>query len=304
MGSNTIPMQLMSDLQMREVSAAVLTSMTEAEFANWQRQQGAHVVQHRGRYWQEVQPGFYQPIHWLARLSGEQATCPRQLHWGWRGTLCADDSALANSSMPVHLLTDVEGYDLQSLPPTRRRHIRKCRKLITIVELTSPALLQEQGYEVLSSAVARTGYGKLPSRKDYLAGLANCITPGRLVIAGLIGDKLGGYFTGYAVSGTAYMENTVIATEALSTDISSGLQFEFVQVCRRGKIREIVSGQHSREDPGLCTFKEEMGFPVKHIPALVRMNSVIEIFIRCRRPHVYYRLTGYNTSIKNELPSN
>ncbi len=285
----------MSDLQTRDVSEAVLTSMTEEEFANWRREQGAHVACHRGRYWEEIRPGFYQPIHWMARLSAEQATRPAPLSWGFRATLCEDEAA-ANGSMPVHLLSDVEDYDLQSLPSTRRRHIRKCHKRVKIVELTSPALLQEQGYEVLLSAVTRTGYGKLPSRKDYLAGLADYITPGRrLVLAGLIGDKLGGYFTGYAVSGTAYMEDTIIATEALSTDMSSGLQFEFVQVCRRsGEIREIVSGQHSPEDSGLCAFKEEMGFPVKHVPTKVRMNPIMGKFIRWCRPHVYYRLTGHD----------
>ena len=293
----------MSDLQMREVSEAVLISMTEAELANRQCEQGAHVVCHRGRYWRETRPGFYEPSHRMARLSAEQATRPVSLLcWGFRGALCEDDVAAANGSMPIHLLSNVEGYDLHSFRSKRRFHIRKCRKLVKIVELTGPALLQEQGYEVVLSAQKRTAYKKALSREDYLADIADHTTPGRrLILAGLIGAKLGGYITGHAVSGTAYIDSVHLATEALPTSIGSGLVFEVVQVWRRsGEIREIVYGQHTPEDRALCVFKEEMGFSVKHVPTKVCMNSIIRKFICWRSPHVYYRLTGYNTSLKVE----
>lgn len=59
-----------------DVSEAVLTSMTEAEFANWQRQEGIRVIQHRGRYWKETVFGFWEPLHWIARLSEREATSP------------------------------------------------------------------------------------------------------------------------------------------------------------------------------------------------------------------------------------
>ncbi len=81
--------------------AAVLVSMTETEMASWRCAQGAHVVYHRGRYWEEVRPGFYQPLHWLARLSTEQATRPALLCWGFRAALNEDDAAVANGSMIV-----------------------------------------------------------------------------------------------------------------------------------------------------------------------------------------------------------
>jgi hypothetical protein len=284
----------MSDFQIRDVSEAVLVSMTEEEMANWRRQEGAHVVCHRDRYWEEVRPGFYQPIHWLARLSAHEATRPELLCWGFRAALCECDEVSANGSMPIHLLSNLESYALEKFSKNRRKHLRKGLSRVRIVELLSPALLQEQGYEVLISSVKRTGYGKLPLREEYIAGLKDYMTPGRkLVLAGLIDGKLGGYLTGYAVNGTAYMEDRIIATEALSSDISSGLLFEFVQLCRRsGEIRELVSGQHSREDLGLCTFKQRMGFPVIHIPAKVSVNPIIGNFLRWRYPHKYYRLTG------------
>lgn len=286
----------MSFTQMRDVSQAILPSITEEELAHWYREQGTHVIYHQGRYWKQTVLGFYEPLHWMARLNAQQATCPTQFCWGFRAVLCEADAAFANGSIPIYSLSNLETYDLQSLTSKRRNQLRKCRKQVKIVPLTESALLQEQGYEVVFSALTRTAYTKPPSKADYLAKLADYVAPERrLILAGLIGDQLGGYITGYAVSEIAYIEDLIVATEALSTDIGSGLQFEFAQICRRsGTIRELVHGLHSREDRGLCFFKEGMGFQVNHIPAKVQVNPIIEKVIHWRYPHKYYRLTGHD----------
>lgn len=95
---------------MREISEASLTPMTEEEFANWYRERGMHVIQHQGRYWKETIPGFYQPLHWMARLNVEQATRPTPLCWGFQTTLSEDAVAVSNGSMPIHLLSNIDNY--------------------------------------------------------------------------------------------------------------------------------------------------------------------------------------------------
>jgi hypothetical protein len=284
----------MSFKHTQDVSNAVLTSMTEDELANFRRQEGAHVVYYRGRYWEQVRPGFYQPIHLLARLSAEQATPPVPTCWGYQASLCEEDAASANGSIPIHLLSNVESYDLYSIKKNSRYDIRKSRNLFNIVALTGPTLLQEQGYEVFLSAITRTGETDVCTKKQYMKRLANYLVPNRrLVLAGLMGDKLCGYISGYAVNGTAYGDNLYITTEVIKSNLNRVLLFEFVQACRRsGEIREFFIGQHWREKPGIVEFKEGMGFPVNHIPAKVQMNSLIAQFIRWRYPHKYYRLTG------------
>lgn len=284
----------MSESQTRDVSEAVLAATTEAELANWQRSQGTKVICHRDRYWRETGFGFYEPLHWMARLSAQQATSPTLLCWGFRTALCEDDSVVATGSIPIHLLTNIADYDMVSLGSNRRNQLRRCYKRSKIVQLTGLALLQEQGYEVILSSNQRTAYAKLPSKDEYLASLsADSNVVYQLVLAGLIDGKLGGYISGYAVSGTAYIQDVKIATEAFSSYIGIGLAFEFVQACRRsGNISEVVYGLHSREDSALCAFKEGMGFPAKHIPSKIEMNQMIGQFIRWRYPHKYYRLTG------------
>ncbi|MES1022900.1 hypothetical protein ABN584_08370 [Gloeocapsa sp. BRSZ] len=287
--------QLMTDLQIRHISESELISMTEQEMVNWRRQQGAHITCHHDRHWEEVVPGFYQPIHLMARLSAEEATRPTPWCWGFRAALHSKDTVAANGSVPVHLLSDIANYDLQSLPQKRRTDLRKCRKLVTIVQLIGPALLQQQGYEVFCSSLQRTKHQKPPSRKTYLAGLKDFTTDEhRLVLAGLIGDKLGGYIDGYAVNGTAYMISGYYATDALPTSIVTGLNYEFVQICRRsGEVHEIVDGLHLRENSALDLPKKTMGFSVKYVPSRVWINSIVKNLVRWRYPHKYYRLTGH-----------
>ncbi|WP_445636761.1 hypothetical protein [Nostoc sp. DSM 114161] len=286
----------MSFQQMRDVSEALLTSMTEEEFARWRSQEGANVVFHRGCYWEERRFGFYQPIHLLARLQIQQVTRPLQLCWGFLASLCEDDAVSANGSIPIHLLSNIPNYDLYSVNKNSRQNIRKNRHLFDIVELTNTQLLQEQGYDVFLSATTRTRWKSSLSREKYLVNLVDYVVPKRrLILAGLSDKKLCGYITGYAINSTAYGEDLYITTEASEYNLNRILLFEFVQVCRRSVgIYEFAIGQHWREKPGVVEFKKGMGFPIVYIPAKVQINPAVEQFIRWKYPHQYYRLTGHD----------
>ncbi len=281
---------------MRDVSEAVLTSMTEEEFASWRCKEGAHVIFHRGCYWEQRRFGFYQPIHLLARLQIQQVTPPMQLCWGFQASLSENDVLSANGSIPIHLLSNLQDYDLYSINKNNRQNIRKNRHFFNIVELTGTQLLEEQGYDVFLSAATRTQLKPLLSREKYMMNLVDYVVPKRrLILAGLSDAKLCGYISGYAVNGIAYAEDLYITTEASKNNINKILVFEFVQVCRRSAgIYEFAIGQDWREKPGIVQFKEKMGFPVVYIPAKVQINPLVEQFIRWKYPHKYYRLTGHD----------
>jgi hypothetical protein len=279
----------------REASAAVLTPGDEESLAQTLRMAGRQVIDHRGHHWIEAPRGFYQPIHWMARLHADEVTRPRQLAWGYRGTLCDEDSAAhANAALPVHILTDVAGYTMEALGRRDRRAVRQCARRATIVELTGPRLLREQGFDVKRSAVQRTAYGSADSREAYLAGIEQYFgQTSRVVLGGIVDRRLGGYLTGTLVGGTAYIGNLFIATEALRTAIGTGLVFQFVQACRRaGDVHEVVYGLHSIEDKPLLEYKERLGFPARRVPAKASVNRFIAVALRRRLPYTYYRLTG------------
>lgn len=277
-----------------DADEAVVKAVSERELAQWRLEHGGKVVKSGGRYWEAMPWGFYHGLHWMARMEASQARPPSALAWGFRTTLRDEDSAMANGTMPVHLLTDVGNYDIYSLKPRFRTKLRKSEKETEVVELLEPELLKQQGYEICLSAQERTGYGRKPSRSEFERTVDNYFSlEGKVVLGGMVDGKLGAYVFAYAVGGTAYIDTVNVHSRALRSNVGTPMMFRLVQACQRpGNITEIVYGQDTPEDPNLTRYKLAMGFPVVQVPARVWLAPVLRTIIRMRRPHVYYRLTG------------
>lgn len=272
----------------------MLRSMTEAEAADWWGARGLKVVAHRGRHWKQSRPGFYEPIHWMARLSAEEATGPRKLHWGFRATLDDAHGAAANASLALHLLADVEGYTLDRFQAKRRFHIRKALKLARFQVLDEPGLLHEQGYEVYRSARQRIESSVVPEAVYHRRLDDPSLGPrGRHTLVGQVDGRLAAYLVAFAVAGTAYIENLYLASEFMKSSIGSGLVYEFVQSCRQsGAIGQVVYGPHVPDAPALGVFKEGMGFPVRRVPSRMWLAPFVRALVRRRDAHAYYMITG------------
>ncbi|MCW2684954.1 MAG: uncharacterized protein JWP33_2867 [Blastococcus sp.] len=279
--------------QVRDIGEARVPVVSEAEMAEHLRSRGRRVVAHRGRSWYQVLPGFYRPVHVLARLSAAEATRPTAACWGFQACLDDDDAGRANAAIPTHLISDLDSFDEASLPKTRRHTLRKARERARFVELTGPALLRAQGYDVVLSARERTGYGSVPTPQAYQAALDRFGDPAEgIVLAGIVDGRLAGYLTGRAVDGTAYAMTSVVATWALRANVSTGLHYEFINACRRAGVREIVDGLHARENEGLCRSKELNGVPLVRVPARLTMLPGAAAVLRRRDRHKYYRMSG------------
>ena len=198
--------------------------------------------------------------------------------------------------MPMHLLVDLAGFSVDSLSSNRRYHLRRSQRQVTCVQITGPGPLESGGYEVFLSAQERTRnpYRTARSKAEFLAEMEWYTSrPSAIVLAGLVDDRIGGWIAGYAVDGTAYIEIVDLATEALSTQIGTGLHFAFVEACRRSPgIREVAHSPHIPEDTALVVFKEGIGFPVVNVPSKAWLLPVADTLVRWRKPFLHYRLTG------------
>lgn len=271
-----------------------LTVMTEAELASMRAQEGTTVARGNGRYWRATYPGFYQPVHPLARLRAAEIRRPAGLCWGYRAALIEDDAHLANASVPAYFLTDAPHFTEALLSRNRRGALRRCRRQVEFRRLRDPALLAEQGYRVFRSAVDRIGHCRPMPEIQYRKRVERRGGHGRrLFTAGLIDGVLKGYLDAYAVNGVLYLEELYVATDAMPTGIGTGLYVEAIATAARaGSIREICNGLHTPKDPGLCRFKESLGFRVVHVPARSVIPAPVRAYLRARRPATYYRLTG------------
>jgi hypothetical protein len=277
----------------RPASEAVVRSMTEQELAGWRLARGERVLERAGRHWRMSRPGFWEPIHWLARLRSDEARRPTPC-LGFRAVLAPGEEQAATGALPAHVLAQVAEWGPHLLSKNRRQRLRKATRSVELVELTSPALLEEEGHDVLVSSLDRTGAGGSVSRDAYIRSLARDGIDGPLTfLAGLVDGRLAGYLGGWAVDGTAYFQRLHIHTDALATQVGTALVFAFVEACQRGgDVQEVVNGLHSPEDEGLCIYKEGIGFPVRRYPARVWLLPGMLPLLRRARPQAAYRLTG------------
>jgi hypothetical protein len=277
----------------RPASEAVVRSLTEEELATWRLARGERVVERAGRYWRMSRPGFWEPVHWLARLRADEARRPGPC-LGFRAVLAPEFEEAATGALPAHVLAPVAEWGPHLLSRNRRQRLHKATRLVDLVELRSPALLEEQGHEVLMSSLARTRAGRAPSREAYARSLARDGLGGPLTfLAGLVEGRLVGYLGGWAVAGTAYFQRLHIHTDALATQVGSALVFAFVEACQRGgDVREVVNGLHAPENERLCAYKEGIGFPVRRYPARAWLLPGVLSLLRRSRPQAAYRLTG------------
>ena len=268
--------------------------MTGAALAAMRAKEGDAIVLRGDCYWRAVYPGFYQPIHLLARVSAAEVRRPARLCWGFRAALAPEDAHLANASVPVHLLSEVQNFEEGGLSRNRRSDLRRCRRLVEIRRLGDPSLLLEQGYEVFMSAVRRLGYWKPLSERAYRARILRRAAHGpRLLVAGLIGGRLRGYIDSYVVGDVLYNDEIFVATSALRTGIGTGLYVETLNTAARTKsIRDVCNSLHRPHDVNLCRFKQGLGYRVVPIPARAQIRPPMRAFLRARRPELYYRLTG------------
>jgi hypothetical protein len=270
----------------------ISTPLNEAEHARYLERGNVKVVEHRGRYWRR-KSGFYYPTHEMARLSGEEAVRPSSLCWGFRTSLREEDATFSTGTLPVHLISDLPDYGLHSLKQSRRTGVRKFWKMVEVVELTSPDLLRDQAYEIVVSDHARHGFGRLPSREEYMGTIDRFFEWNMVVMAGMVDGKLGGFIVGLAVGSTMYIEEIQAPLETQHTNMSSGLVYELVQVCKRSPgIQEVCHALHVREDESLSYFKRDMGFKIIHIPSRCWFVPGAKEIIRRMRPHTYYRFYG------------
>ncbi len=289
-----LPEKMLTELQIRESSSTTIKNLTEEEMAHWKREEGARVIRHQNRYWQQVHPGYYSPVHLLARMSAREATRPSLLCWGFRAVLSRDDSNAANRFLPVHI-ADLADLSRSRLSKKRRYELRRSEKLVRFYELTGPEMLRRQGWDVYIETIERVGSKrKLLSRAEYLDNLERLVRPGRrLILAGLVGERLAGYNVCHCVDGVAYVMESYYATEFRRAQVGIGGEYTIVDICKRSNgVHTIVRGLHDSENAGLTEHKVAVGFPVRKIPAKVYVHPIVKHLLRRFRPQAYYTLVG------------
>jgi len=239
---------------------------------------------------------FWQPVHWLARLPAAEVDKPHRMCLGFASTVRAEDEGSVQGRMPLHLLSgaDLDAYDITLLPAKRRNQLRKAWKTVEIVQVIDASPHLRPLYDVTCNAISRFRGGKLPEYERLAAGLTRRLREDRdLLAAGFVDGQLAGYFLLSCVDDVAYIDQVMLATEYLSTDIGTGLTYETVMILKRQRrVRYAVYGLHSVEKPSLTRFKDAMGFNVVAWPVKYSLSPLLRRYLSWRAPEKLYRVTG------------
>jgi hypothetical protein len=299
-GTKEIPMLLREgSYRYPDYLTAPVEPLSEHEVASYLAGKGRKVVESRGRHWVEAHSGFYEPVHVLSRRGRDEIARPVRICAGYRSALRDEDAGHANAAMPMHLQEDVAGFDLQKLTGRKwkavRRRIRGLqREGVHLVWIDDPAVLRDQGYEHMASWHQRVGLGALPERARYLDSVTRKLaSPGWLAIGAMQDGRLLGYLVDWLVERTVYGQEIHVSSENLRRHVGTYLYMASLELyARSGVIDEVANGPHRPEHEGITAYKESMGFPVVPVPARVWLPAPAKLFLKRRRPYLYYRLTG------------
>lgn len=278
------------------ISEAHLEPKSRSRFVECLERRGEKVARICGTYWRKTNPLFFDSLHWLARMPVSSVKKPHPLCLGFRTTVALDEADQVKGRMPIHLLggEDLAKYDEATLPSKRRNQLRKARKLVQFIQVIRPEAHLERLHEIVASAVTRIGYTQPPDFERYRRGIVRRVREDRdALLAGLVDGRLAGYFLVSVVEDVAYIEQVMLDTEYLSTDIGTGLTFETVRVIQRARqIQFVVYGLHSIENPSLTRFKEGMGFKVVEWPVKYWLSPLLKWYLSWRAPEKLYRIAA------------
>jgi hypothetical protein len=268
--------------------------MTDAGLARWLRAGGARIVQRDGRHWQQAFPGFYQPLHFLARLPAREIVRPRLFAWGYRAVLAEADAGRANASLPIYVLPDLAAYGLQGLEGRRRHAINRAARAVDLVVLDRPDILLEQGLGIVHEAGARNPRNRGVADRHFAAWIeAGFSQPGPVFLAMLLDATMLGFSVGFAIEGVAYYDQHFIADAARSLNLDRlSFHAKVLMAQRTPGIHTMANGLDVPESAGLTDFKASQGLVVADYPTRAVIHPLVDPLLRRHRPCQYYRLTG------------
>lgn len=274
---------------------ATFPIMGEADLARWLVAGGATIAERKGRLWQRIVPGFYQPLHFLARLKAAEIACPGLWCWGHRAVLSDADVGQANAMLPIYVVPELATYDSRRLDGRRRNAINKAARTVDLVVLDRPDILLRQGRGIVHEAAARNRRNRSVADRRFSAWIeAGFSQPGPVFLAMLMGGTLVGFSVGFAIEGIAYYHQHFIGDAARSLNLD---RFSFhataLMAQRTAGIHTVVNGLHVPESEGLTDFKASQGLVVAGYPSRALIQPWIGQLLRHYRPCQYYRLTGY-----------
>ncbi|HZK04758.1 MAG TPA: hypothetical protein VFC82_02805 [Actinomycetaceae bacterium] len=270
--------------------------LTEDEMAQWRRERrsrGQRTVRSGDHWWLDTR-GFSRPLHFAATIPAAQIRRPTPYCWAYHALLPPEDVEAANVWSPLHMVEDAASYGLHSLSRSRRKDVRRGRRMFELVHLTDGGMLAEHGWRIYSANERRLGLTPEVGEKEYRERVGPWAEDSRRLVVGALQDgKLVAYQKSFAVDGTAYLADIYLSDAARKNNVSAYLDYEMAQLYRKsGLVKRICAGPPLPERPRVSEFKRSMGMPIVFLPARFWAPGPVARMLSRVRPGIHYRATG------------
>lgn len=251
---------------------------------------------HKGIWWREIKPFFYQPGFFLQPVDAKRSS-PRRRKALLGYHHVVPEGRQANSCFKMLMLKDVKSYSLDSIDGKARNVIRKAQRFLEVKRITEVNDLLTGGYETYVSFRRRTNWGR--DKTDY-GVFSHWITRAFRLEKRFF---LGAYFDGKLIAYTAHHLVERIAAVAVVISHSDYLQYcpndlllhTFLEICRRSPGVTMAQIGPASLKPSLDRFKMKFGFEAVSYPTYVWINPLAKPLLRWFYAAKYNQLLGRPT---------
>lgn len=267
--------------------------MSIDEYAEYEKQNGTHLIKAGNIWWRKVRPLFYRPLFPFQKLNREEAYQLNALRLGFQYAVA--DTAQANSYLKFMVYPNVQNYGLDTLSRKRRYYIKKAIKVLEVRTIDDCRIFIERGYQIYKEFYNRTRYN---FRKDRLKQNKfeewsnNVLSNKKIKVHGIYNKNniMVAIHISFLVNNILFNSTFFACEEGLNkgaTDIIDHIIRE--DASKQGNIDLIYDGPYKGKS-SIDQAKLIRGDVVHSIPAYLAMNSLILKLVKHLSKSLYQKI--------------
>jgi hypothetical protein len=278
--------------------------MTIDRYAAFERATAMKVVKVGDIWWHRVRPFLYRPLLPFKKYDLNKTTKEFSRIGAFQHGV--EDGQDYNSYLNPIVFDELQDYDMQKLPYSARKHIKKALKNnVTVSRIVDEREFCENAYPCYVSFYERTKYGFDRSRRTREGFFHWAHTlfqfPETVILGAFVGPELVSYEIGCLVEDTLFLKTLVNSDKALKLGAADLLLHTYRMSSREQPAIHAIYDSMLGQSPGINEYYMVRGARVLALPAVLHMHSGLRWLIRNVNKRIYGRLLGFSN---DELVAN
>jgi hypothetical protein len=279
-------------------------SMTIDRYAAFERATSVKVVKAGDIWWHQVRPLLYRPLLPFKKYELKKTTEEFDRIGAFQHGV--EDGQAHNSYLNPIIFDDVHNYEINTLPYSVRKHIKKALKNdVTVSRIVDEEEFKETAYPCYVSFYERTRYGFDRSRRtrEGFSRWARTLFqfPETVILGAFLGRELVSYEIACLVEDTLFLKTLVNSDKALRLGAADLLLHSYRTSCREQPSIRAIYDSMLGQSPGINEYYLVRGARVLALPAVLHVHPLLEWLIKKVNTGIYKRLLGLSN---DELQAN